>query len=110
VANAPSGDADRRGGGFRLVKIHSTVVMIRKCIGTEAVAFGVLRGLTLVGGMAALFIVPLRPEHQLHLVPLLAEFIVYNVAVPISGGGPPDFRAWRRSHTADDRPDKRAQQ
>jgi len=84
--------------------------MIRERIGSEAMAFGVLRGLTLVGGMVALFIVPLRPEHQLHLAPLLAGFIVYNAAVALSGGGPSDFRAWRGSHTADDRREKRVQQ
>jgi hypothetical protein len=44
------------------VRIGSTVAIIRERIGSEAMAFGVLRGLTLVGGMAALFIVPLRPE------------------------------------------------
>ncbi len=63
------------------MKLGSTVAMIRERIGSEAMAFGVLRGLTLVGGMAALFIVPLRPEHQLHLAPLLAGFIAYNAAV-----------------------------
>ncbi len=44
----------------------------------EAMIFAVLRGLTLVGGMTALFIVPLRPEHRLHLVPLLSGFVVYK--------------------------------
>jgi len=62
VADAPSGEAERRVGGSRLVRIGSTVAIIRERIGSEAMAFGVLRGLTLVGGMAALFIVPLRPE------------------------------------------------
>jgi hypothetical protein len=38
------------------VRIGSTVAMIRERIGSEAMAFGVLRGLTLVGGMAALFV------------------------------------------------------
>ena len=65
------------------MRIGLTVAMIRKRIGSEAMAFGVLRGLTLVGGMAALFIVPLRPEHQLHLAPLLAGFIAYNAAVAV---------------------------
>lgn len=50
-------------------------------IGREALAFGVLRGAALAAGLAALFIVPLRPEHQLHLAPLLAGFIVYNAAL-----------------------------
>jgi signal transduction histidine kinase len=57
------------------------MTMVRERIGSEAMAFGLLRGLTLVVGMAALFIVPLRPEHQLHLAPLLAGFIAYNAVV-----------------------------
>jgi signal transduction histidine kinase len=62
--------------------VNSSIVSrIRERFGHEAVAFGLLRGLTLVGGMAVLGIVPLRPEHQLHLVPLLAGFVVYNAAV-----------------------------
>ena len=44
----------------------------------EAQVFAVLRTLTLVGGVAALLIVPLRPEHQLHLAPLLVGFVVYK--------------------------------
>src|SRR5581483_7274196 len=32
-------------------------------------------------GLAALLIVPLRPEHRGHLVPLLGGFIVYRVAL-----------------------------
>ncbi len=50
-------------------------------LGKEALSFAVLRGLALTGGVAALFIVPLRPEHQLHLAPLLGAFIVYNAAL-----------------------------
>ena len=64
-----------------VVNIGSIVSVIRERLASEAMTFGLLRGLTLVGGMAALFIVPLRPEHQLHLAPLLAGFIVYNAAV-----------------------------
>ena len=46
----------------------------------EARAYAVLRGLTMVGGVAALFLVPLRPEHQRHLAPLLGAFVLYKVA------------------------------
>lgn len=48
---------------------------------SETLLFAVLRALTLVGGVAALFVVPLRPEHQLHLVPLLVGFLVYKGAL-----------------------------
>lgn len=40
--------------------------------------FAVLRGLAMIGGVAALSIVPLRPEHQVHLAPLLGAFIAYK--------------------------------
>ena len=47
-------------------------------LGQEALTFAVLRGLAMIGGLAALSIVPLRPEHQIHLWPLLAAFIIYK--------------------------------
>src|SRR3990172_3559115 len=46
----------------------------------EALAFAVLRGLTMIGGLAALLLVPLQPEHRLHLLPLLAGFVLYKLA------------------------------
>lgn len=48
---------------------------------SETVLFAALRALTLVGGVAALFVVPLRPEHELHLAPLLVGFIAYKAAL-----------------------------
>ncbi len=54
---------------------------LRQRFGSEVLAFGVLRSLTLVGGVAALFLVPLRPEHEVHLAPLLAGVIAYQVAL-----------------------------
>ena len=59
----------------------ATLTAIAERLHTEAALFGVLRGLTLVGGLAACFIVPLRPEHHLHRAELLAGFIVYNAAL-----------------------------
>ena len=50
-------------------------------LGREALVFAVLRTLTLVGGIAALLVVPLRAEHELHLLPLLAGFVVYKTAL-----------------------------
>ena len=40
--------------------------------------FAVLRGLAMIGGLAALLIVPLRPEHQVHLGPLLGAFVLHK--------------------------------
>ncbi len=48
-------------------------------LGDDALAFALLRGLTMVGGMAALFLVPLSPAHRLHRVFLLAGFVAYKV-------------------------------
>lgn len=45
---------------------------------SETRIFAALRGLTMVGGVAALVLIPMRPEHQLHLAPLLAGFLLYN--------------------------------
>lgn len=50
-------------------------------LGDEALAFGLLRALTLISGIAALVIAPLRPEHELHLAPLLGGFVVYNAVI-----------------------------
>ncbi len=47
-------------------------------MGQDAFVFAVLRGLAMIGGLAALSIVPLRPEHQIHLWPLLGAFILYK--------------------------------
>jgi signal transduction histidine kinase len=46
----------------------------------EARTYTVLRGLTLLGGVAALFLVPLRPEHERHLLPVLGAFLLYKAA------------------------------
>jgi two-component system, NtrC family, sensor kinase len=54
---------------------------IRERLGNEVLAFALLRGLTLITGLAALLIAPLRPEHQLHLLPLLAAVVLYNAAL-----------------------------
>src|SRR3989304_4492620 len=55
--------------------------MARPRLDPDALAFAVLRGLTMIGGLAALSIVPLRPEHQIHLLPLLGGFIAYKAAL-----------------------------
>jgi signal transduction histidine kinase len=50
-------------------------------LGSEALVFAVLRGLTLVGGVTALVVVPVAAEHRLHVAPLLAAFVVYKAAL-----------------------------
>ncbi len=45
---------------------------------SENWVFAVLRTLTLLGGMIALFLGPIRPEHQLHLYPLAWAFVAYQ--------------------------------
>ena len=47
-------------------------------LGPDDLTFAVLRGLAMIGGLAALLIVPLRPEHEIHLGPLLGVFILYK--------------------------------
>ena len=63
------------------MKSGATLTAIAERMHDDAAIFGMLRGLTLVGGLAACFIVPLRPEHQLHRAQLLAGFVVYNAAL-----------------------------
>ncbi len=45
---------------------------------TEEWSFAVLRALTMLGGMVALFLGPIRPEHQPHLAPLAWSFVAYK--------------------------------
>lgn len=71
-------DEEREGNA---VNVRLRLAEISGRIGHEALAFGALRGLTLIAGIVALLIVPLSPEHQLHLAPLLAAFVAYNAAL-----------------------------
>ena len=45
---------------------------------TEERSFAVLRALSMLGGLVALFLVPLRPEHQQHLAPVAWLFVAYQ--------------------------------
>jgi len=47
----------------------------------DARVYAVLRTLAMLGGLAALLVVPLRPEHRVHLGPLLGGFIVYKAVL-----------------------------
>jgi signal transduction histidine kinase len=51
---------------------------MRHRLSEDARTYTVLRSLTLLGGVAALFLVPLRLEHQRHLAPLLGAFVLYK--------------------------------
>lgn len=46
---------------------------------TDEWSFAILRALSMLGGLVALFLVPLRPEHQPHLAPLAWLFVAYKV-------------------------------
>lgn len=50
----------------------------RSRLGPEEFAFGTLRTLSLIGGLIALLLVPVRPEHARHLAPLFVVFAVYK--------------------------------
>lgn len=43
------------------------------------VVFAVFKTLAFAGAVAALFLAPVRPEHQVHLLPLLAFFFLYHL-------------------------------
>jgi signal transduction histidine kinase len=45
---------------------------------TEERSFAVLRALAMLGGLVALFLVPIRPEHQPHVAPLAWAFVAYK--------------------------------
>ncbi len=45
---------------------------------TEEWSFAILRALSMLGGMVALFLVPIRPEHQPHVAPLAWVFVAYK--------------------------------
>lgn len=52
--------------------------MVKPDPGRQEISFAVLRFLTLAGGVVALLLIPLRPEHKPHLPPLIAFFLAYN--------------------------------
>ncbi len=45
---------------------------------TDEWSFAILRALSMLGGMVALFLEPVRPEHQPHLAPLAWVFVGYK--------------------------------
>ncbi|PWB46188.1 MAG: hypothetical protein C3F12_09070 [Candidatus Methylomirabilota bacterium] len=50
----------------------------RSRLGPDELAYGTLRSLSLIGGLIALFLVPVRPEHGRHLAPLFVGFLIYK--------------------------------
>ncbi|MBI3456312.1 MAG: hypothetical protein HY002_11055 [Candidatus Rokubacteria bacterium] len=76
------------------VRLFGTLARHAEQLAPETRAFALLRGLTVIGGVAALFMVPLRPEHQAHFVPFLGGVIAYKavlLAVLVRWAG----RAWK---------------
>lgn len=65
-------------GGVTAIKIPS---FLRIRLAPAEMAFVGLRALTLAGSLTALLLVPVRPEHEVHLLPLLAFFVLYKVAL-----------------------------
>lgn len=58
-----------------------TAAGMTRALESEPATFAALRGLALLGGIAALLLVPLAPEHELHLAPLLIGVVVYKAAL-----------------------------
>lgn len=50
----------------------------RSRLGPDELAFGALRSLSLIGGLIALLLIPVKPEHAPHLAPLVIVFVVYK--------------------------------
>lgn len=50
----------------------------RSRLGSDDLAFGTLRSLSLIGGLIALLLVPVKPEHARHLAPLFVGFLIYK--------------------------------
>ena len=77
--------ASRLGGRLRSARARrdrvSQTDAAGKRLGQDELTFALLRGLAMIGGLAALSIAPLRPEHEVHLWPLLGTFILYKAAL-----------------------------
>jgi signal transduction histidine kinase len=50
-------------------------------LATPEWAFAILRALAMLGGMVALFLAPVRPEHQPHIAPLAWTFVAYKLVL-----------------------------
>ncbi len=50
----------------------------RSRLGSDELAFGTLGSLSLIGGLIALLLVPVKPEHARHLAPLFISFLIYK--------------------------------
>lgn len=58
-----------------------TAASMARATQSEAATFAALRGFALLGAVAALLLVPLAPEHERHLVPLLIGFVAYKAVL-----------------------------
>ncbi len=61
---------------------------------SEDRVFAVLRSLAMLGGMIALFLVPLLPEHQPHLAPLAWSFVAYKALLFLAVWLWPAYLRW----------------
>lgn len=50
----------------------------RSRLGSDDLAFETLGSLSLIGGLIALLLVPVKPEHARHLAPLFVSFLIYK--------------------------------
>ena len=56
---------------------------VARLLASDEWSFAILRAMAMLGGMVALFLAPVRPEHQPHLAPLAWTFVAAGVAVKI---------------------------
>jgi signal transduction histidine kinase len=52
-----------------------------RLLASDEWSFAILRAMAMLGGMVALFLAPVRPEHQPHLAPLAWTFVAYKMAL-----------------------------
>src|SRR5574341_1963470 len=52
---------------------------VGRMLASDEWSFAILREMAMLGGMVALFLAPVRPEHQPHLAPLAWAFVGYKV-------------------------------
>ncbi len=54
---------------------------VARLLSSDEWSFAIFRAMAMLGGMVALFLVPVRPEHQPHLVPLAWAFVAYKLVL-----------------------------
>ena len=54
---------------------------IGRLLASDEWSFAILRAMAMLGGMVALLLAPVRPEHQPHLAPLAWAFVAYKLVL-----------------------------